>query len=279
MIFLISISLFLSPIVVRSEDVDDGEDAVVNEEAPAAGEDAVQGSADEEGLVNGPVSSPFVKTNVLFVQPESTDLPAGRLVKMLVGFYNNGTSGFLVQSIDGAFRYPQDFSYYIQNFTTFDFNKVIEPDREATFEYYFTPSETFSSRQFGLTINVNYRALDDKQYVNTVFNETVNIVEPEEGLDGETFFLYIFLAAIVVLLLVVLQQVFSGFKKKTRSSKSSYVHKLSNGNGTSTNSNDVDLEWIPKEHLQQNKSPRTSPRQRKARNGVPASGNSSNDEQ
>jgi translocon-associated protein subunit alpha len=69
----------------------------------------------EEGLVNGPVSSPFVKTNVLFVQPESTDLPAGRLVKMLVGFYNNGTSGFLVQSIDGAFRYPQDFSYYIQN--------------------------------------------------------------------------------------------------------------------------------------------------------------------
>ena len=116
------------------------------------------------------------------------------------------------------------------------------------------------------------------------------------------FFLYIFLAAIVVLLLVVLQQVFSGFKKKTRSSKSSYVHKLSNGNGTSANSNDVDLEWIPKEHLQQSKalfwlikyritftiiindlqidkSPRTSPRQRKAKNGVPTSGNSSNDEQ
>ncbi len=53
------------------------------------------------------------------------------------------------------------YTFYCVNvkFTTFDFNKVIEPDREATFEYYFTPSETFSSRQFGLTINVNYRAL------------------------------------------------------------------------------------------------------------------------
>lgn len=51
--------------------------------------------------------------------------------------------------------------FYFVNvkFTAFDFNKVIEPDREATFEYFFTPSETFSSRQFGLTINVNYKAL------------------------------------------------------------------------------------------------------------------------
>ena len=61
------------------------------------------------------LSSPFVKTNVLFIQPESSELPAGRLVKMLIGFQNNGTSSFLVESIDGSFRYPQDFSYHIQN--------------------------------------------------------------------------------------------------------------------------------------------------------------------
>lgn len=60
-------------------------------------------------------SSPFVKTHLLFVKPENSDLPAGRTVKLLVGFQNNGTSPFLVETIEGSFRYPQDFSYYIQN--------------------------------------------------------------------------------------------------------------------------------------------------------------------
>lgn len=104
-------------------------------------------------------SSPFAKTNILFVNPESSDLPAGRIAKLLIGFKNNGSSAFLVETIDGSFRYPQDFSYYIQNFSTYHFNKLIEPDREATFEYVFTPSETFSLRQFGLTINLRYKSL------------------------------------------------------------------------------------------------------------------------
>ena len=44
-----------------------------------------------------------------------------------------------------------------------------------------------------------------------MFNDTVNIVEEEDGLDGETFFLYIFLAAVAVLLLVGAQQLLSSF--------------------------------------------------------------------
>lgn len=231
------------------------------------------------------LSSPYVKTNVLFIQPESTDLPAGRLVKLLVGFHNNGSSNFIVDSIDGSFRYPQDFSYYIQNFSVFDFNKVIESEKESTFDYYFTPSETFSSRQFGLTINLRYRDLEGKSFVNAVFNETINVVEPDEGLDGETFFLYIFLAAILVLLGFGAYQYLSVFKKKSRSTKSVYsnnAQKIPNGN--SSNTDDVDMEWIPKEHLQTNKSPKVSPRQRgpKARtngNALSSGGNSSNDEQ
>lgn len=45
------------------------------------------------------------------------------------------------------------------------------------------------------------------QFYEGVYNETVNIIELEEGLDGETFFLYLFLGACGVLLLVVGQQV------------------------------------------------------------------------
>ena len=52
---------------------------------------------------------------------------------------------------------------------------------------------------------------EDNVFQNAVFNETINVVEPDEGLDGETFFLYVFLAAIVVLLLVGAQQLLTQF--------------------------------------------------------------------
>jgi len=44
-----------------------------------------------------------------------TDLPAGQSVKLLVGFSNKGSQDFVVESMDAAFRYPQDYSFYIQN--------------------------------------------------------------------------------------------------------------------------------------------------------------------
>lgn len=76
----------------------------------------------------------------------------------------------------------------------------------------------------------------------SVFNETVNIIELEEGLDGETFFLYVFLCALVVLLLVVGQQFLVSVGKK-RVGKKPVIE-----TGT-TNPNDVDYEWLPKEML------------------------------
>lgn len=44
-----------------------------------------------------------------------SELPAGEMVKVLVGFHNKGDNDFIVESMDAAFRYPQDYSYYIQN--------------------------------------------------------------------------------------------------------------------------------------------------------------------
>jgi len=43
------------------------------------------------------------------------DLPAGHPVKLLVGFSNKGSQEFIVETMDAAFRYPQDYSFYIQN--------------------------------------------------------------------------------------------------------------------------------------------------------------------
>jgi len=48
------------------------------------------------------------------------------------------------------------FVYCLQ-FTAFTYQQTVEPQREATFEYSFIPNEAFSSRAFGLTVNLNYR--------------------------------------------------------------------------------------------------------------------------
>jgi len=51
-----------------------------------------------------------------------TDLPAGKTVKLLVGFSNKGSQDFTVDSMDAAFRYPQDYSFYIQNVRALQYN-------------------------------------------------------------------------------------------------------------------------------------------------------------
>ena len=40
---------------------------------------------------------------------------AGRVVKLLMGFSNNGEQDFIVESMEASFRYPQDYSFFIQN--------------------------------------------------------------------------------------------------------------------------------------------------------------------
>jgi translocon-associated protein subunit alpha len=85
------------------------------------------------------------------------ELIAGKLTRLLVGARNNGTQNYVVESIDGSLRYPQDFNYYIQNFTSLRSEKVVEPSLESTFEYLFMPSETFNGRPMGLVVLINYR--------------------------------------------------------------------------------------------------------------------------
>lgn len=85
------------------------------------------------------------------------DFPANDIVKFLVGFTNKGTEDFTVDSLDASFRYPQDYQFYIQNFTALPLSTVVPPQRQATFEYSFIPAEPMGGRPFGLVINLNYK--------------------------------------------------------------------------------------------------------------------------
>lgn len=81
------------------------------------------------------------------------------------------------------------------------------------------------------------------QFYEKVYNETVNIVEVEEGLDGETFFLYVFLGAGVLLLLVISQQfLYSVGKKRVGGAGKKQNPQLETG---TTKKNDIDYDWVP----------------------------------
>jgi len=198
-------------------------------------------------------------------------LPAGKDVHFLVGFANRGKKEFIIDTMDASFRYAQDFSFHLQNFTAIAYNKVVKPQQEVTLGYQFFVSEAYSTRPYGLTVSLYYRDNAGGQYMNAVFNETVNIVELDEGLDGETFFLYVFLVAVLVLVVVAGHQFATQMKRKHLGGSSSKSSGKQVERGTS-NPNDVDYDWLPQETINSfSKSPKASkqsPRQRKVKRGT-----------
>jgi len=258
-------------VVSAAEDELDVDDDTVDIEPDAGDEtlDPETSVTEDEDAIPTLGKSPDGETTILFIKPKpgllgnsgAPELHSGKVVEFLVGFVNKGKADFTLETLDTSFRYPQDYSFHIQNFTALTYNKIVKPKEQATLSYSFFVDESFAGRPFGLTINLGYRDTEGKPFVDAVYNETISVVEIEEGLDGETFFLYIFFAALIVLLLVVGQHVLTSFSKKVTSRKAPIER------GT-TESDDVDFEWIPKQTLREinrNTSPKQSPRQKKTK--------------
>lgn len=239
----------------EEEEDDEEEEAVVDGDG---GDVEAAGEEEEEG--DGPKGSPDADTVILFTKPvgSGAELPAGKLVEFLVGFTNNGDQDFILDTIDASFRYPMDFNFYIQNFTAIPYTRAVKPKQEATVMYSFYPAEAFAGRPLGLVVQLSYKDADGNPFTEAVFNQTVTITEVDEGMDTETFFLYLFLLALGVLALIAGHHFLSTLGRKKGSKKT--IMEM----GTSPKG-DVDYDWIPKETLNElRKTPRTSPRQRKA---------------
>jgi len=263
--------------VVRAEDDVDVDDDTVDIEPDGTEDNAVVEDEDSGQAVG---KSPDAETTILFIKPRpglvglsgAPELHAGKVVEFLVGFANKGKDSFTLESLDASFRYPQDYSFHIQNFTALPYNRVIKPKEQATLSYSFYTDESFAGRPFGLVVSLGYRDAEGKPFLDAVFNETVSIVEIEEGLDGETFFLYVLMAAFGVLLLVLGQHLLSTYGGRKAPRKQQIER------GTS-DSDDVDFEWIPKETLRgvMKKSPGKSPKSPKQRRPVKKAGGSTSD--
>lgn len=243
--------------------VETEEEATTEETTAPTGKDA-----EDEEEKGGVRPSPDAETVVLFADYPDKQLPAGKVINILVGFHNKGEKEFIVETIDASFRYPQDYSYHIQNFTGTQYSTLVQPGKESTFKYAFHPHESYGGRPFGLTIIMMYKDGDGNQYGAGVFNETITFKEIEENFDGETFFLYVLLAAIALLVIFGLNYAFSN-KFKKMSGKSHSAPEV----GTQNGKDNVDYDWLPKETTEFSKpSPRQSPRQRRAKRSNGAAG-------
>nr|CAG4643541.1 EOG090X0ETF [Ilyocryptus agilis] len=236
-----------------SSDTNDSGDAVVSEEGSKVEDDDV----DDVKLS----ASPDAETTLLFTKPTgaaNSELLAGQITEFLVGFTNKGQGEMIIDSVEAAFHYPMDHSFVIQNFSAIQYGKVVKGGQQATVAYSFIPAEPFAGRPFGLSINLAYRNANGHMFSESVFNETVNIMEVDEGLDGETFFLYVFFAAGIVLLLVLGQQALASMGKRRSSPR---LETGTSRNTGSVSDDGIDYDWLPQSTINElNKSPKGSPR-------------------
>ncbi|XP_028391715.1 translocon-associated protein subunit alpha-like [Dendronephthya gigantea] len=244
---------------VETEDEGEGEEPELDEaqttEADTTGEQDVTEEEDLE--IPTLTASPDAETTILFTSHPEQEIAAGSIVDCLVGFTNNGKNDFVIEALDASLRYPQDYSYFIQNFTTRTLNRLVKPGEQATFDYAFKPHENLGGRPFGIVVALYYKDAEGKDWMDSVFNETVTFKEHDEGFDGETFFLYVFVAAMAILIIMGAQYILSSLGKKK--SAKPYVEM-----GTQQKS-DVDMDWLPKETTTEfgKNSPRRSPRNRR----------------
>ena len=204
-----------SSLFVKAEE-DEVEDEGVEEDDGVVEDETI--TEDEEEIALDKNVSPDADTTLFFTRPAqkaggSVELPAGQIVEFLVGFANKGESEFVVDSLEASFRYPMDFTYHIQNFSAIPYGKTVKPDQEATVAYSFIPADAFAGRPIGLSVNLAYRDLEGNSYLDPVFNETVQIVEFDEGFDTEVFFMYVTLAAGVFLVLFLIYTFLPGMLK------------------------------------------------------------------
>merc|ERR1711934_61203 len=242
-----------------------GEEEGVVEEDGGDAEEVQEETAEEDPVPGGDgktTTSADADTTLLFTKPVGTsnmELPAGQVTELLIGFTNKGEQEMMVDSLEASLRYPMDFTFHIQNFTTATFSKAVKPGQQATVAYSFIAADAFAGRPIGLTINLHYRDAAGNFFIDPVFNETVQIVEFDEGFDTETFFMYLAIFGFAALRLFLVFSHLSGKKGGARSGK--VVE-------TGTNGGDVGFEWIPKSNLRTPGSGKTSPRQRKSKNNA-----------
>lgn len=200
-----------------------------------------------EPLDTEQVTKSDIKTVILFTNPSIRTTPmeliADKPVELLIGFFNEAVNDdFIVEMIEASFRYPLDYNYVIQNLTNNVLHVSVPANTNFTFDYRFKPLEGFIGRQLGLVINLYYRNSVESQFIKTVFNETIKITENEDEFNREMFSLYLLMAG------TTFGAIFAAYKYFW-ASKLSQISNSDVNTKSSTTTNGIDYQWLPKETL------------------------------
>jgi len=159
-------------------------------------------------------AAPGVSTSFIFPNYPSKQIAIGRDIQVVVGFSNEGSSTFNVSQIFAALRYPQDWRYYIQNFTRQAVDVVVKPGEQHSFSYSFMPDPFIEPRDLGLSGQFFYSDLEGNNYTSYFHNTTISLIEVQEPLDVQTLFTYIGLVGVAGLVLFIIYKSISDKKVK-----------------------------------------------------------------
>jgi len=166
------------------------EDAAKDEPAAAAEGSKAQPTARRHILTDIPDSSEDVDIAHIFPDYPSAVFPAGERLKVIMGLRNTGESLMNVTHIAGSINAPNQWSYYITNFTVFEYNVGVESSKESSFEYQFMIDPQLAGHEFTLALTAFYHD-GQEMYASTFFNTTIPVIDPPGVLDTQTLFMYL----------------------------------------------------------------------------------------
>jgi len=201
-------------------------------------------------------SSPDVETAAVFPNSADKRFTVGEPIDVVFGFTNKGDKPLNVTLITGSLRYPPDWKMYIQNFTKQYMGINVFPNEQFTFVYTFRPDAMLEPREFGLAAQVYYTDNENRNFSTFFYNNTITLVELEEGFDIQLLFTYVGILAVFVLIAFFVYNFVAKAAKK-----SGVVRRSKNVVETGT-SQGVDNEWLEGTHAvtkkpQSPKSPRS----------------------
>ena len=132
--------------------------------------------------------------------------PGGERVTVLLGVRNTGNDDVNVTYIAGSLNVPNNFAFYVTNFTVSAYgDAIVKPRQEATFEYAFAIDPQFAGHALQLALTTFYDEAG-ASYATTFFNATVPVLDPKVAFDRELAMIYLTLAGVAALALAAVMR-------------------------------------------------------------------------
>jgi len=160
------------------------------------------------------VASPNAHTRVLFPDFPTKKIPVGKEVTVLVGFSNSGDKAFNLTAIGAHLHSPYDFTYYIQNFTAYEVEGIIEPGAQLSLEYTFKPDPSLEPLEFHLSGWILYNDSENQMFRSTFVNGTIELIEAPTDFDIRGVFTWFLAVAALGLIVYVGFNVFATPEQK-----------------------------------------------------------------